>query len=132
MSLLAVSCHVTVSSHLLDNTINNNQEFAFAANQQQNETYTFKDAMQQEDSSDFVKAMTKEIEAHENNNHWTMIERSSMPAGTKTILSILSFKHKRTPSGELLKHKAQLCAHGGMQKWGENYWETYSPTVSWV
>ena len=47
-------------------------------------------------------------------------------------MSIWSFKRKRSPAGQLLKHKARLCAHGGMQKWGENYWETYSPTVSWM
>ena len=23
-----------------------------------------------------------------------------------------------------------MCAHGGMQKWGMNYWETYSPVVN--
>ncbi len=117
---------------LFDDTINKISEFAFAANQQQNETYTFKDAMLQDDHVDFIKAMLKEIDDHESNNHWTMIERSSMPATAKTILSIWSFKRKRTPSGALLKHKARLCAHGGMQQWGENYWETYSPTVSWI
>ncbi len=32
-----------------------------------------------------------------------------------------------------MKHKARLCAHGGMQKkWGVNYWETYSPVVNWI
>jgi hypothetical protein len=53
-----------------------------------------------------------------------------MPTGKKSIKSIWSFKRKRLPSGELLKHKARLCAHGGMQQWGENYWETYSPVVN--
>ena len=32
----------------------------------------------------------------------------------------------------LTKHKARLCAHGDMQTWGINYWETYSPTVNWI
>jgi hypothetical protein len=31
--------------------------------------------------------------------------------------------------GTLNKHKARICVHGGMQQWGENYWETYSPVV---
>ena len=106
---------------LFDGTINKVFEFAFAANQQQNETYTFKDAMLQDDIGDFIKAMVKEISDHEENNHWTMIPRSDMPASAKTILSIWSFKRKCSPAGELLKHKARLCAHGGMQKWGENY-----------
>jgi histone deacetylase 1/2 len=30
------------------------------------------------------------------------------------------------------KHKARLCAHGGQQTWGENYWETYAPVVNWI
>jgi hypothetical protein len=28
--------------------------------------------------------------------------------------------------------EARLCAHGGMQTWGENYWETYAPVVKWA
>ena len=29
------------------------------------------------------------------------------------------------------KWKARLCAHGGQQELGVNYWETYAPVVSW-
>ena len=25
-----------------------------------------------------------------------------------------------------------MCAHGGMQKWGESYYETYSPVANWL
>ena len=32
----------------------------------------------------------------------------------------------------LNKHKARICAHGGMQTWGVNYWETYAPVVNWA
>ena len=49
-----------------------------------------------------------------------------------TILDILSFKRKRFPDGRLLKHKTRPCAHGGMQKRGINYWETYAPVVNWI
>ena len=31
-----------------------------------------------------------------------------------------------------MKYKARLCAHGGQQKLGVNYWETYSPVVNWI
>jgi hypothetical protein len=55
-----------------------------------------------------------------------------MPANTKTIMSIWSFKRKRFPDGTLNKHKACLCAHGGMQTWGTNYWETYALVVNWA
>jgi hypothetical protein len=36
------------------------------------------------------------------------------------------------PDGTLVKHKARLCAHGGMQQWGTNYWQKYSPVVKKV
>jgi hypothetical protein len=56
-----------------------------------------------------------------------------MPAEMKTIMSIWSFKRKRLPDGTLNKHKARLCAHGGMQQpLGVNYWETYAPVVNWI
>ena len=25
-----------------------------------------------------------------------------------------------------------MCAHGGMQTWGQNYWEMYAPVVNWA
>ena len=50
----------------------------------------------------------------------------------KTILAIWSFKRKRYPDGTLNKHKARLCAHGRMQQWGVNYWETYAQVVNWI
>eukprot|EP00957_Ditylum_brightwellii_P139067 10599536-Ditylum_brightwellii.AAC.1 len=28
-----------------------------------------------------------------------------------------------------MKHKAQFCAYGGMQKWELDFWETFSPVV---
>ena len=31
-----------------------------------------------------------------------------------------------------MKYKARLCAHGGQQMYGVNYWETYSPVVNWI
>ena len=31
--------------------------------------------------------------------------------------------------GELIKHKARLCIHGGRQVKGADYWNTYAPVV---
>eukprot|EP00957_Ditylum_brightwellii_P117134 8933615-Ditylum_brightwellii.AAC.1 len=53
-----------------------------------------------------------------------------MNGKVKTIVSIWSFKRKQFPSGQLMKHKACLCAHGGMQRWSVDFWETYSPVVN--
>jgi hypothetical protein len=47
-------------------------------------------------------------------------------------MSIWSFKRKRYPDGTLNKHKAKLCAHDGMQTWGQNYWEIHALVVNWA
>ena len=47
-------------------------------------------------------------------------------------MSICSFKRNRAPDGRLVNHKSLLFDHVGMQKWGLNYWDTYSPLVNWM
>jgi hypothetical protein len=97
-----------------------------------NDTYTLKEMLLQDDKNDFIVAMQKEVNDHESRNHWSIVHRSVIPAGTKTIMAIWSFKRKRFPDGRIMKYKGRLCAHGDMQTWGENYWETYSPVVNWL
>ena len=70
--------------------------------------------MRQDTREDFIDAMIKEIDELTNNKHWKVVKRS-MIGNAKTIKSIWSFKRKRRPDGDLLKHKARICAHGGMQ-----------------
>ncbi len=41
-------------------------------------------------------------------------------------------KRKRLPDGTISKYKARLCAHGGMQSWGVDYWKTFTPVVNWM
>ena len=108
-----------------DQSCNQMHHMVLAAGHTLNEVYTFKDMLKQDDRADFVKAMGAEVREHEKQKHWEVVKRSSIPEGTKTIQSIWSFKRKRFPSGLLQKHKARLCAHGGIQQWGVNYWETY-------
>lgn len=117
-------------NELFDGTLNHIHNYAFATEIASNEVFTFTQAMRQEDRGEFIKAMMKEVQDHEEREHWALVLRSTIPKGVKTIQAIWSFKRKRFPDGTLNKHKARLCAHGGMQQWGENYWETYSPVVN--
>ena len=117
---------------MYDGTINSVHHAFASMSGSDNGVYTLKDVFKQDDIADFVSAMLSEVKDHEDREHWSMIQRSQMPAGAKTILSIWSFKRKRFPDGRVMKHKARLCAHGGMQTWGENYWETYAPVVNWL
>ena len=113
-------------------TLNHFHMFAFSSDISSNKVFTFREAMNQEDKLNFVQAMEKEIEDHQSLDHWSIVERSSVPDTAKPICAIWSFKQKQRPDGTLLKHKARLYAHGGMQKWGKNYWETYSPVVNMI
>ena len=58
--------------------------------------------------------------------------RNDMPTGDKTIRAIRSFKRNRYPVVSLNKHKARLCAQGGQQTWGRDYWNTYAPVITWA
>ena len=119
-------------SRNVDGTINFiNPVSQVFASLQDNDTYTYREAMQQSDRRDFVVAMYKEIMDHHNRDHWKIVNRHSV-GNPKTILAIWSFKRKRLPNGVISKHKARLCAHGGIQQWGVNYWETLSPVVNWM
>ena len=54
-------------------------------------------------------------------------------AGSQCPIKVLwSFKTKGRPDGTIIKYKARLCAHGGMQKYGIYYWDTFSPVVNWI
>ena len=130
-----VACSVRLAYRLASNhdgTVNDWQPFAYMAETQQNGTYTLKEMLKQSDRRDFAKAMEKEIQDHMDNGHWTMLPRAKMKPRMKTILAIWLLKRKCRPDDSVIKHKARLCAHGGMTQWGVNYWETFSTVVNWV
>ena len=130
--IYAFVTHLENIRTLFDDSINECHYFAFNASAATNDVYTLKQMLRLENIKPFIEAMMKEIEDHESREHWTLVERSSLPKGTKTILSVWAFKRKRLPDGTVLKHKARLNAHGGMQRWGIDYWETYAPVVNWI
>ena len=47
-------------------------------------------------------------------------------------MSKWSFKRKRYPYRSLNKHKDRLCDHGEQQTWGQDYWDTYAPSITWA
>ena len=76
--------------------------------------------------------MKKEVSAHEDNKHWELTKRSDIPSQHKVLPSVWAMKRKRRiATREVYKWKARLNIHGGKQEKGINYWETYSPMVTW-
>ena len=109
---------VVQQTHLInqhfDGTLNYINPLAYYTENSENESYTFKQMLQQDDKNEFIQAMLKEIQDHETREHWHLFERNKIPKGHKTILAVWSFKRKRFPDGSINKYKARLCAHGGM------------------
>jgi hypothetical protein len=97
-----------------------------------NESFTYLQMLCESDHMQFFAAMETELNNHETRKHWTLMERRNLPQGAKTITVIWLFKRKRFSDGALNKHKAHLCAHGGQQMWGQDYWDTYAPVVTWA
>ncbi len=115
-----------------DGTINQIHFLSFSTDLSSNKIFTYKEAMTQEDAHLFIEAVQKEVADHELWNYWTIVHCSTVLRTAKPIQAIWSFKHKQHPDGILVKHKARLCAHGGMQQCGTNYWKIYLPAVNMV
>ena len=61
---LIVFEHLEDVSTLFENSINVFRAMVFAANQEKNETYTFKEILCQDDCRQFIDAITVEVNAH--------------------------------------------------------------------
>ena len=115
----------------------------YATTKTNNEVFTLKEMLVQEDKEEFIKAMHEEVEAIFKEKIWKRVPRKLMEnyhkeqrekgikINREQLMMIWSFKRKRKPDGTLDKHKARLCCHGGQQEWGITYWDTYAPVVSW-
>ena len=45
---------------------------------------------------------------------------------------VWTLRRKRDPMGAIMKWKARLCAGGHRQVYGDTYWSTFAPVVSWT
>ena len=63
------------ANQCFDGTLNCLHHMALAAGKQNNETYTFKDMLKQEDAPRFISAMLKEVDNHEKRGHWEVNPR---------------------------------------------------------
>ena len=87
--------------------------------------------MKVEDREDFMKSMEREMKNLTTEDVWKIIPKSSLPTSARIIQLIWSLKIKRNPFGELIKNKARLCVHGGIQREGIDFHNTFAPVVNW-
>ena len=64
-------CEIVNSN--FDKSLNHVHHMVLAAGQTANEVYTFKDMLKEEDHVDFIKAMDKEVSAHEKRKNWEVV-----------------------------------------------------------
>ena len=79
--------------------------------------------LKHKDAYDFINVMIKEADDNGKRNNWEVVHCWDKTPRVKTILAIWDFRPKQFPDGSINKHKAQLCAHCGMQNYGFNYWK---------
>ena len=92
----------------------------------------FHQAMQQEDSDEFVDAVVKEINGDVDNKSWELVNIEDVPKDAEIIHSVWFMRRKRNlVTYKITKYKARLNIHGDKQTIVINYWETYAPMVTW-
>ena len=96
------------------------------------DTLSLKQAMREPDWEDFHKAMLKEVRDHEQQGHWKLVKRSSVPSWAIILPAVWSMKCKRRlNTGEVYKHKSRLTLGGHKERPLIDYNKTYSPVIAW-
>ena len=89
------------------------------------DTMYFHQAINQDDSADFVEAVVKEINGHADNKHWELIPVEDVPADEEPLSSIWAmYRNRNLVTHEITKCKARINVHGGKQTLGVNYFDT--------
>jgi len=104
---------------------------AYLATNNKEDTLTQSQMLKASDQTEFLHAQIPEIRGLESMNVFHYVSMSQLPPRARLLSSIWSYRRKRHPNGELIKHKARLCVDGSQQLHGRDYWETYAPVVSW-
>ena len=98
----------------------------------QEDTMYFHKAMAQGKSDGFVEAVVKEVNGHVDNAHWNVVPINSVTEYTDILTSVWSMQRKiNIDTNEISKNKARLNVHRGKQTFGKNYFDTYTPVITW-
>jgi len=89
------------------------------------------EALRQPDREQFLKAMRKDLLNHVERKHWKVVPVNSIPPDKIMLPMVWSMKRKTNPIGKVVKWKARLCVGGHRSVKFVDYWDTYSPVVSW-
>lgn len=91
-----------------------------------NEPTCYSDALGSEDADMWSAAIKEELEAHNANKTWSIVEKKG---SEKEISGRWVFKLKLYADGSIERYKARLVARGYTQKQGVDFHEVFSPVV---
>lgn len=101
---------------------------ALKASANVNDPATYQEAMNSELKEYWQSAMETEMSSLKEHGTWELVP---MPKDKPVIKGKWVFVTKRDKNGCVVKHKARYVAKGFSQIYGENYSETFAPTVSY-
>jgi Reverse transcriptase (RNA-dependent DNA polymerase) len=89
--------------------------------------------LKEPDKQQFIDAMQKEIQGHNENNNWELVPRQSVPKHIRILPTVWAMRRKRRlTDGTVYKWKARINVDGSKQTYGVNYWDMYAPVATWA
>jgi hypothetical protein len=86
----------------------------------------------QVDANKFIEAQRTEIEGLMDINTFEFIPKTKLPAKTRYLDLIWTYRQKRRSDGSLKKYKAGLCVNGSRRIQSIDYTESFTPVVQWI
>ncbi len=89
-------------------------------------------ALRQPNAKEFVKAVIKEVNGHVDCNNWTLRKQSEVPEDLQTFPLVWTLQCKcDLTTNKVKSHKARLNLQSRKQVYRTNFFETYTPVVTW-